>query len=69
MTKIVGIDSAGKKPPKEPPACPYCGAPKACPDFTCPRIAVLWHCEADGEWEITFHDNWNRPTDDEPPAA
>jgi hypothetical protein len=58
VTKVVGIDS-GKKPPT---SCPYCGAEKACPDFTCPRIESVWS-DDQGAWEITFHRPQAQPDD------
>jgi len=61
VSKVVGIDS-GKKP------CPYCSKLPACPDFTCPRIRAVWHCERDDEWQVEFHENW-QPRDDEPDDA
>ena len=52
-------DIGGVKKP-----CPYCGAEKACPDFTCPRIASVWS-DDQGAWEITFFPPQSPPDGDE----
>ena len=49
MTKVVGID----KNKKADPPCPYCGNPKAHPDFTCPRIGAVEVFE-DGGYAVTY---------------
>ena len=60
--KVVGIEK-GRKPDAP---CPYCGAEKACPDFTCPRIASIQGAD-DGWWQIDFAEDW-QPHEPDPAA-
>jgi hypothetical protein len=62
MSNLTSID--GKKKAELP--CPYCGNPKACRDFTCPRIAVVEHFGND-HWAIEFRDDFFE--DETDPAA
>lgn len=43
------------------PACPFCGARPACPDWTCKRLASVT-VDLDGTYTVEFID----PREDEP---